>query len=45
MTYNGNFPTELILDLALFDSVWRLLLDDLEELFDTHRDGPECVAI
>lgn len=37
-TYNSHFATKLVLDLALFDSIRRLLLDDGEELFDTH-DG------
>lgn len=37
-TYNGHFATKLVLDLALFDSTRRLLLDYGEELFDTHGD-------
>lgn len=35
-TYNGHFATELVLDLALLDGIWGLVLDDGEELFDTH---------
>jgi hypothetical protein len=38
-TYNGYFPTELILDLAFFVGIWTLLLDDLKELLDTHLGG------
>lgn len=39
-TYNGDFPAELGLDLALLDGVRRLILDYGEELFDTHiRNG------
>lgn len=35
-TYNGNFAAELILDLPLLDGIGSFLLDDLEELLDTH---------
>ena len=38
-THDGNFATKLILDLALLNRIRRLLLDDLEELLDTHPDG------
>lgn len=31
--YNSNFPTEVILDLALFDSIWSIVLDNLEKLY------------
>jgi hypothetical protein len=37
-THNRNFATELVLDLALLDGVGGLLLDDGEELLDTHLD-------
>jgi hypothetical protein len=35
-THYCDFAPELVLDLALLDRIWSLLLDDLEELFDTH---------
>jgi hypothetical protein len=38
-SYNGYFSAELILDLTLLISIWTFLLDDLEELFDTHLGG------
>ena len=34
--YNGDFATELVLDLARLDSSWRVLLDELEEVLDAH---------
>ena len=33
VTYNGNLPTKLVLDFASFDSIWRILIDDLEQLY------------
>lgn len=36
VTYNGDLATELVFDLAFLDGIWSFLLDDLEELFDTH---------
>lgn len=38
MAYNGNFATELILDLALLDCIWSFILDDGEELFNAHLE-------
>ena len=38
-TYNGYLSAELILDLTLFVGIWTFILDDLEELFDTHLGG------
>jgi hypothetical protein len=35
-TYNGDFATELVLDLAFLDRIRSFVLDDLEKLFDTH---------
>lgn len=34
--YNGDFATELVLDLARLDSSRRVLLDELEEVLDAH---------
>ena len=28
-TYNGHFPTELVLDFPRFDSIGGMLMDDL----------------
>ena len=36
VAYNGNFATELVLDLALLDCVGGFIFDDGEELFNTH---------
>ena len=36
-TYDGYFATELILDLTSLDRARRVLLDELEEVLDTHR--------
>lgn len=38
-SYNGYFSAELILDLTLLVCVWALILDDREQLFDTHACG------
>jgi hypothetical protein len=35
-TYNGDFASELVLDLALLDCLWRMLLNELVQVFDTH---------
>ena len=37
--YNGDFSAELILDLALLESIWAFIFDNREELFDTHLGG------
>ena len=44
VTYNGYFPTKLVLNLTLLHSIRRLLLDDLEELLNAHVCGgrPGC---
>jgi hypothetical protein len=34
--YNGDFATELVLDLARLDGSRRVLLDELEEVLDAH---------
>ena len=34
-TYNGNLPAEVVLDLACFDGIWGVLLDDLSKLCKT----------
>ena len=34
-THNGNLPTEVVLDLALLDSIWGVLVDDRGELWKT----------
>lgn len=45
-TYNGNFAAKLVLDVTLFDGVRRLLLDNGEELLDTHDDdGPGVSSV
>ena len=44
-TYNGYLSAELILDLALFVGIWTFILDDLEELFDTHLGGGCCSVL
>lgn len=33
---DGDFAPELILDLARFDSIWRIFADDLKEVLNTH---------
>jgi hypothetical protein len=38
-TYYGYFATKLVLDLARLDSVRGVLLDELEEMFDSHVGG------
>jgi len=35
-TYNGNFATELVFDLAGFDRLWRILADQLVKVLNTH---------
>jgi len=35
-SYNSYFSAELILDLTLLVCIWTFLLDDGEELLDTH---------
>ena len=35
-TYDGNFATKMVLDLAFLDGFWGLLLDYLEQMLDTH---------
>ena len=32
-THNSNLPTKLVLDLASFDSIWRIFIDDLEQFY------------
>lgn len=39
VTYDCNFATKLVLDLALFDRLRSFLLDDLEKLLDSHLAG------
>ena len=34
ITHNGNLPAKLILDLAGLDSIWRILIDDLEQFYN-----------
>lgn len=34
VTHNGNLPTKLVLDLAGLDSIWRMLIDDLEQFYN-----------
>jgi hypothetical protein len=43
--YNGNFATKLVLDFSLLDGIRSLLLDDLEELLDTHVGELGCVTV
>jgi hypothetical protein len=31
-TYNGNFPTKLVLDFAGFDCIGAVLADELEQV-------------
>jgi hypothetical protein len=38
-TYNGYLSAELILDFTLLVGIRTFILDDLEELFDTHLGG------
>jgi len=38
-TYNGYLSAKLILDLTLLIRIWTFILDDLEELLDTHLCG------
>lgn len=38
-TYDGDFATELVLDFAFLDGFRSFLLDDGEELLDTHGFG------
>lgn len=38
-TYNGYLSAELVLDLSLLIGIRTLILDDLEELFDSHLGG------
>lgn len=35
-TYNCNLATELVLDLTRFDSIRRMLLNELVQMLDTH---------
>jgi hypothetical protein len=39
-TYYSDFATKLILDFALLDSCWRVLLNELVQVFNTHSDSP-----
>jgi hypothetical protein len=43
-TYYGYFATKLVFDLARLDSVWGMLLDELEEMFDSHVGGRKLSA-
>jgi hypothetical protein len=36
-TYNCDFAAKLVLDLARLDRGWRILLDELVQVLDTHR--------
>lgn len=38
-TYDGYFPAEMGLNIALFVGIWAFLFDQGEELFDTHLGG------
>ena len=38
-TYNGYLSAKLILDLTLLVGIRTFVLDDLEELFNTHLGG------
>lgn len=38
-TYDGYFAAELVLDLTFFVGIGAFLLNDGEELFDTHLCG------
>lgn len=38
-TYDGDFATKLILNFSLLKCIWTFLLDDREELFNTHLGG------
>ena len=33
VTHNSDLPTKLVLDLAGLDSIWRMLIDDLEQFY------------
>ena len=33
VTHDSNLPTKLVLDFARFDSIWRILIDDLEQFY------------
>lgn len=39
LTYNGNFAPKLVLDFPFFNGLRSLLLDNLEQLLDTHDCG------
>jgi hypothetical protein len=36
ITYNCDFAAELVLDLTGLDCIWRMLLDELVQVLDTH---------
>ena len=38
-TYDGDFATKMVLDLTFLDGLWGLLLDDLEQVLNTHGDN------
>lgn len=34
VTHNSNLPTKLVLDLTGLDSIWRMIIDDLEQFYN-----------
>lgn len=43
LTYNCDFATKLVLDLACLDCIWRVLLNELVQVLDTHLDIVMCL--
>jgi len=45
LTYNCDFATKLVLDLTRLDCIWRVLLNELVQVLDTHLDVVRCLSL